>query len=423
MPDDEIQTSHSESADTIPGASDQVAEDIDFLSSEPSDEPEEDIFAKMDKNLGKGKKVTPPAEDSEAETSDETEPEEKKTPDEPEEEYTGIKPRPSFKDIKAAFPDLFKKFPALRESFFREQKFTEMFPTIEDAKEASTKAQVFDHIESSLMSGTSKTLLDGLEEADPRAMKKFVTGFLGEVYGKSKELYYETTRPIVDSMIRNLYSEGQRSGNENLTNSALNLANFLYGTPTIPKAEQQADNSLDQERQELTRREQDFIQRRAAEGRAELEDSTIKYLSSEISKGLDPKVFSDTIRDLISEKVIAETDRIISSDGDHQRLVNSLWRRAQQQGFNRESMLRIRAAYLEKARQVMPGIRNKIRTEFLNSKKRAAEVSDKRVNPQIPNRGNVPRNVGSAAGKSPREIDWNKTSDEDFLNDRVTTRR
>ncbi|MGA2957600.1 MAG: hypothetical protein ABSF48_17985, partial [Thermodesulfobacteriota bacterium] len=44
--------------------------------------------------------------------------------------------RYSLSEIKEKYPEIFKEFPGLRDSIFREIEYTKTFPTIEDAKDA-----------------------------------------------------------------------------------------------------------------------------------------------------------------------------------------------------------------------------------------------------------------------------------------------
>src|SRR5262245_60605887 len=57
------------------------------------------------------------------------------------------------KEILAKYPKLFKDFPYLEKAYYREQQFTELLPTIADAKLAVEKAQILDRTEQQVMSG------------------------------------------------------------------------------------------------------------------------------------------------------------------------------------------------------------------------------------------------------------------------------
>ncbi len=60
---------------------------------------------------------------------------------------------PKRQQILKEFPELFKKFPAIEHAIYREQQYAEVFPTINDAKEALARNQDFKSFENELFSG------------------------------------------------------------------------------------------------------------------------------------------------------------------------------------------------------------------------------------------------------------------------------
>src|SRR5687767_11360934 len=73
------------------------------------------------------------------------------------------------KDILKKYPTLFKDFPYLEKAYYREQQFTQVFPTIEEAKEASVKAGVLNNFENDLLKGNTVTILKGVKQQDELA--------------------------------------------------------------------------------------------------------------------------------------------------------------------------------------------------------------------------------------------------------------
>ena len=57
------------------------------------------------------------------------------------------------KEILAKYPQLFKDFPYLEKAYYRDQQFTEVFPTIQDAKIAVEKATILDRFEQQVVNG------------------------------------------------------------------------------------------------------------------------------------------------------------------------------------------------------------------------------------------------------------------------------
>ncbi len=106
--------------------------------------------------------------------------------------------------------------------------------------------------------------------------------------------------------------------------------------------------------------------------------------------------------------------------------MTSLWKRAEAEGFNRESLSRIVSAYLERARPIIPTVRNKYKSIALKGKADVKE--DNEGNPRkelkIPSSGKsgrAPHNEGKVNLRAvdTKKIDWNKTSDNDIFDGRV----
>src|SRR3990172_8704927 len=49
----------------------------------------------------------------------------------------------TYQQIKKVDKDIFKKVPELRSVIFREQEYTKVFPSVEDAKQAQEAAEIF----------------------------------------------------------------------------------------------------------------------------------------------------------------------------------------------------------------------------------------------------------------------------------------
>src|SRR5216684_3091765 len=83
-------------------------------------------------------------------TEDEGRTEEKIEIEEENEKYEEI---PKRQAILKEFPELFKKFPAIEHAIYREQQYAEIFPTLDDAKEANARLDDFKAFENELFDG------------------------------------------------------------------------------------------------------------------------------------------------------------------------------------------------------------------------------------------------------------------------------
>src|SRR6187402_1272386 len=78
------------------------------------------------------------------------------------------------KEILAKYPKLFKDFPYLEKAYYREQQFTEVFPTIPDAQSAAEKARIMDQVEQEVMLGDITTVLQAARSENQEAFHKVV---------------------------------------------------------------------------------------------------------------------------------------------------------------------------------------------------------------------------------------------------------
>src|SRR3990167_9176528 len=74
-------------------------------------------------------------EEKEPETEEKEEPEKEEEP-----ERLDLVAPVRKKEILAKYPTIFKDFPYLEVAYFRDRQFSEIFPTVDDAKEAQEKA-------------------------------------------------------------------------------------------------------------------------------------------------------------------------------------------------------------------------------------------------------------------------------------------
>src|SRR5207249_907871 len=86
-----------------------------------------------------------------------------------------------FKDVTKKYPNLFKDFPNLRHIFFHEKEYREIFPSVEEAKEAVEELNGLRELETALTSGTQQdveALIDSFKELGDNVIPNFANNFL-----------------------------------------------------------------------------------------------------------------------------------------------------------------------------------------------------------------------------------------------------
>lgn len=385
--------------------------DLDILADEPEVETEPKV------------EETETAEEEPTEEKPEVPVEEAKTEESTEEIPPSRYPRPSLKEIRGKYPNFFKDFPEIKNAMFREQAYTEVFPTVEDATEAREAAETFNWVQEDLLQGNPGRLIQALAQTDRLAARKFVDNFIPSLQRINEDLYFQTITPLVQNFVRAMYADGKRSGNENLANSALHALQFAGFEPEIltGQARQRSANippELVERVRESEASMQQMVAQRFQEVAAGVEYGTRQELDSLILDSIKDDKTSDFVKQSMTEKMVQKLDAALASDEKHMGLMASLWKRAERAGFSAEWAERIRSAYISRAKAVLPAIRNEVRNQALGSQAapKAAPIPENRPANQRSVRGNVE--------KIPtKRIDWSNTSDLDILEDKVTLRR
>lgn len=388
----------SDSADDIELLGDDP--EIEDKSNEDEDEVEEDEEGQETKE-DEEKVEDNKEEEQEEEDTEETE-EEKENTEEEEEETKEF----SIKALKQAYPKLFKEFPEIKESIYRERKFTQIFGSVEDAEEAAEKAETFDVIANDVRSGNSRELLNSLNEDQ---LKEFSLNFLPTLQSKNKDLFFAVTDRILSRALKAAVHHAHKTQDKNLAAASKFIARFAFGEDEIP--------DFDNEKPKANPEKEAWEKEKLETQRAQLieQENTVYRVTDEkltniINEGFSSDdSMSSFVKSAIVEKIKIEVDSQIAKDKPFQAQITSLWKRAQREGFTKEAKSRITSAYLARARRIIPSVRAKIRSEANKPAAKKENNSEKR---QISStsRGN--------AGKStldPKKIDWKKVSDEDIL--------
>jgi hypothetical protein len=320
---------------------------------------------------------------------------------------------------------------------FREQEYTTLFPTIDDAREAQESAQDFDRFSGLVNSGRAEDFtefLNGVKQVSAENLTNFASNFLPGLYKTDKDTYFAVTTPIAESLLRNAYKAGVNSGDEDLQNAALHIARYALGdvgfatgekTSVVqrPAEEAKKDSKYEQEKNE-------FYTARYNDSKQYVSTTAYTRLSNEIKKGLDPNgTLNDFTTQLIVKEILNEVGSTLEADRTHMDTINSMWRHAHKAGFAGNWKDRILATYMSRARAIMPAIRARVRNQALNDQRdrngQRERVATKSLDRREVQGSQNTGNMGKAGGRAPSasEVDWRKTSDMDILNDRVTLKK
>ncbi len=323
--------------------------------------------------------------------------------------------RPTIKAIKAEFPEFFTKFPELKESYFREIEFTKLFPTVDDAKEAFQDNEAFNNLSESALSGDPLPLLESIEKTDPKAFELFSTSFLPALYKRNREAYQAAVTPIFEGLVRELH----KSSDENLRNTAENVAQFLFGSDGQGILEGKLTFSKVARLSEEQNRLKQDRESKNAQGFQE----TYSYVEKEIDKDLeililrdfDPnKVFSKFMRQQLAQEVIKRVKNQLSNDAAHKSVMTSRWKRAKNNGYSADDRSKIVSTFLARAKSLIPGISEKVRSLASGKQAKAADEKLARLKP-VKRELNGGRVSGSAKTSLDKK-DYRKMTDLEIIN-------
>lgn len=327
-----------------PNASPETS-DADLLA----DEGKEETTPEPDK-IEDEEPVEP--EETEEEEEETQEDEETETEDEDEEKIT----RPSWKEIKEKYPEIAKN-KEFREVYFREKAYSELFPTIEDAKEAGEKARVLEVFDQSLIDGDPGYLIKNLS---PTSLAGFTNKVLPALREYNKDLFLKATAPVVIDIVNNIHDHAVNKGDKNLQTSVLNVCNWLFGEFKVPGRlnPTRVDPEVEKEKKTLQEERANLLLTHRKEFTGKIERSIGRQLSKIIGEGLG--IENEFLATSVIEKTLEKVKSTIYSDKDFITRVQSIYQQAERAGYSPEYATRVVSAYLGRAK----GIALKARAEF-----------------------------------------------------------
>ena len=327
--------------------------------------------------------------------------------------------RPTLTDIKKEFPDFFKRFPSMEHMLFREKEYSQVFPTVAEAKDAAEASSALDDFRADLFSGTGEKFTSALKEAGE--LDKFSRNFLTNLQKTDKDGYWNAITPTLENLVKGFFNEGKRRNDQNLIASAENLSIYLFDTDEIAKGLKTTIKAATQEDKRVTDRLADI-------DRQQYNTFRINVLEG-IAQGVEPiigvgslKNIKPTMQKILSKQILDEIDGAMSKDEAHMRYVNSLWAKAKG-NYTNDFKSKIISAYLERAKSLVPSIRRRVLADALGMT--VEKSKEKLAISQQTQQRREPGGQGKPAGNavrvhSAKSIDWNKTSDVDLLNGNVT---
>jgi len=360
---------------------------IELLGEDDGKEPETlelDKPNKEGKKEGKeGEKETPEGEEKELTLEEELELElgEKEI----DEDKLELGELPSRKEILTAYPDLFKKFPQLEKSMYREKAYSEILPTIQDARLAVEKAEMLDKYDNEIMAGSTESLLAAVKESDKEAFAKLVDNYMPNLFKVDQHAYYHTIGNLVKHTIISMVRDAKEQNSEELSEAAAVLNNYIFGStkfthPTNLSQDEVQDEKTKEKETDITRREREFVEKQFNTAKEDLGGRVDTILKNSVDKAIDPNdSMSGYVKEIATDKVLRGLENLVARDTRFVAIYDKLWERAYENDFDKESMDKIKQAYLSKAKTLLPLLIKKERNEAMRgNNKKATDDTNQR---------------------------------------------
>lgn len=344
------------------------------------------------------------SEDAAKEESESEEPEEEE-PIAEDLDYTEI---PRRQEVLKAYPDFDKKFPGIFKAVYREQQYSEVFPTITEAKEAVERVGVFNKIESDLLNGNIEDLFTSIKGANGKAFDQITGQLLSTLRRVDEKAYYGTLNQVISNALSTAFEKGKGDNDDQLQIAAQLINKFIYGTtkitpvavPVVTKAP---------EATELTKREEVFAEQQLNVAVNDITTRTDNTIKATIDKHLDPKgVMTKYLKGKATEDALKLVREGITAEPRFKALLNNLWKEAHKANYNEASKLKIRNALISRAKTLLPGVLQKVKAEALRGSSSRKDSKDEK--------SIAPKRLTSSKPSKEKAAPAKNMSTFDFLN-------
>lgn len=329
------------------------------------------------------------------------------------------------REILAKYPKLFKDFPYLEKAYYREQQFTETFPTIADAKLAAQKAQVLDKTEQEVMSGDIKPILAAAKQENQESFFKIVDNYLPALRAVDQQAYYHVLGGIIKDTIVTMVREGRALGEQGapLTAAANVLNQFVFGSqnfqPHQPLSRQERPEDAQRE-QTIRQQDQQRVYQQFESVKDDLQTKADNVLKSTINGHIDPKgTMTDYVKKHATQEAFSNLEDLLAKDTRFRSLLDKLWEKAFESGFEKTATDRIKAAYLSKAKTLLPTVIKRARQDALKGigHQVKEEEGEEETEKKGPIQGAKPVSNNSGKYKKASDIPRNMTTLDVLMKD------
>jgi hypothetical protein len=346
------------------------------------EEPTEEEEATSDETPGEPDtgESEPIPEEEEGEEEEVPKEEELEPEPEPKDEQLTLSGKEAYEKLKKDHPDALKNNPALRQVFFREKAFSDIYPSVDAARVAAHDSEFLNGLSDALNKGELKPVISSLSD---KAKENLAENFIATLHDVDpRGLFVRATAPFIANILHGAHDYGTQRQDKNLINAALVISNFLTGKYELPKQSvpKAVDQRLEEERQQFEQEKQEFYGKQVNGFFDGADKITENELNKLLRNGLDPdNSMSTFLKNAIVRSTIEEVKDYVTRDQAFQGHMRDLFNRAKSEGLSHQSRSRLVSAYLGRVKDIALKIRASKRAEAL--KRSSDEIAPENKTP------------------------------------------
>lgn len=392
---------------------------------EPKEPKKED---KKEEKVKDDKKTDEKNEDDEEEVEIDPLDEEEQDLEDPTEEELELVTPVRRKEILKKYPEVFKDFPYLEKAYYREQKYTEIFPTLEDARVAQESKETLTNFEQKIVSGDISSILKVVKEDSPEAFTKIVDNYLDTLKATDEKSFFHVVNSVLKPVIWQMASNGRASDDEELQKAALVLNKFMYGSSKFEphkKMAETTDSRVSDEEKKIQAERNKLFEDKFNSAQADVTKRVESAFKKTIEKYIDEKNhMTDYVRKQAARDAYEQLTDTLKKDSRYRAVLDKAWRKAADSNFSEDSLKAVRAVINARATTVLPSVIKRARIEALKGLGRKVRQDDDNSadkdksgrSTSSTNRGPLKQRNGSERNNNnePNKIP-NKMSNRDFI--------
>lgn len=274
-------------------------------------------------------------------------------------------------DILKKYPGFDKEFPAVMALYYKAQQYTDILPTLADAREAVESKEILDTFKGDLSKGDTARIIHTIKKNAPDSYDAFVDNYLGTLAKVDKEAYFHVTHNVMAQALNFTLAKSKEEGNEELNEAAAIISKFLLETDKPQVRKLSSSDPESEEKKKLQKDREDFESQKHTDAQSTLMNRIDNQIKSTIDINIDKnKNMTDFVRKNAVREVQSQLNDALKNDKSFNRVIDAFWKRARTEKYPTAVLDKIKNAHLSQAKTLLQRIIPKVRSEALKGSAR-----------------------------------------------------